>query len=81
MAKAKLERMVIPKFRSEAEEAEWWDAHRAEVEARVVAKLRNLAERTAAAINERADRMGPKRRSLADFITSKIAARAARRAP
>jgi hypothetical protein len=39
MEKAKLERMVIPKFPSEAAEAAWWDAHRAEVNVRILAKL------------------------------------------
>jgi hypothetical protein len=74
-----LEKMVIPKFPSEAAEAEWWDAHRAEVEARVVAKLTDLAERTAADINERASRMTPEKRAWADSETKKIAARVQRR--
>lgn len=72
MSKEKLERMVIPRFSSEAEEAEWWDAHRAEVEARIVAKLTNLAERTAADINERAARMRPVERRRADSETRRI---------
>jgi hypothetical protein len=72
MAKAKLERMVIPKFPSEAAEAEWWDAHRAEVDVRILAKLRNLAERTAADINERAAKMTPAERRRADSETRKI---------
>jgi hypothetical protein len=80
MEEVKLEQMVIPKFPSEAEEAEWWDAHRAEVEARVLAKLRNLAGRTAADINERAARMTPEKRAQADSETKKIAARVQRRA-
>jgi hypothetical protein len=81
MEKAKLERMVIPKFPSEAAEAAWWDAHRADVNVRVLAKLTDLAERTAADINERAARMTPRRRAQADSETKKIAARVRRRAP
>jgi predicted DNA binding CopG/RHH family protein len=30
-----MKRTVIPKFKSEAEEAAWWDAHRSEVEAEI----------------------------------------------
>jgi hypothetical protein len=71
--------MVIPKFPNEAAEAEWWDAHRAEVEVRILAKLRNLAERTAADIDERADGMTPEKRAQADSETKKIAARVQRR--
>jgi predicted DNA binding CopG/RHH family protein len=33
MAKAKMKEHVIPKFPSETKEAEWWDAHRSEIEA------------------------------------------------
>ena len=54
MEKVELEQMGIPKFPSEAAEAEWWNAHRAEVEVDIQAKLTNLGERTAADINERA---------------------------
>ena len=79
MSKAKSERMVTPKFSNEAAEAEWWDAHRAEVDVRILAKLRNLSERTAANINERADRMTPEKRAQADSETKKIAARVQRR--
>jgi hypothetical protein len=75
MANAKLERMVIPKFPSEAAEAAWWDAHRAEVDVRILAKLIDLAERTAADINERAYGMTPEKRVRADSETKKIAAR------
>jgi predicted DNA binding CopG/RHH family protein len=35
MAKAKMKQAVIPKFFSEAEEADWWDAHRSEIEAEI----------------------------------------------
>ncbi len=79
MAKAKLKLMVIPKFPSEAAEAERWDAHRAEVEVRVRAKLTNLAERTAADINERADRMAPEERAQADSETKNLAIQVQRR--
>ena len=63
MAKAKLEQITIPKFPSEAEEAAWWDAHRAEVEVDIRARLTNLAEHTATKINERAAKMTPERRA------------------
>ncbi|MGD0269645.1 MAG: hypothetical protein ABSB14_11320 [Candidatus Sulfotelmatobacter sp.] len=71
--------MVIPKFSSEAKEAAWWDAHRAEVEADIRARLTNLAERTAADINERANAMNDEKRAWADSETKKIAARVRRR--
>jgi predicted DNA binding CopG/RHH family protein len=38
MAKAK--QMVIPKFSNEAEEAEWWDAHRSEIEADIRLRMK-----------------------------------------
>jgi hypothetical protein len=79
MVKAKLEQTRIPKFPNEAAEAEWWDARRAEVEVRILAKLRDLAERTAADIDERADGMTPEKRARADSETKKIAARVQRR--
>jgi hypothetical protein len=79
MAKAKLEQMAIPKFPSEAEEAEWWDARRAEVDLRILAKLKDLAERTAADINERADWMTSEKRARADSETKKTATRVQRR--
>jgi hypothetical protein len=78
MAEEKLERMVIPKSPSEAAEAEWRDAHRAEVDASILAKLTKLAERTAADINERADGMAPEKRARADSETEQIAARVRR---
>jgi hypothetical protein len=81
MEKVKLEQMVIPKFPSEAEEAEWWDAHRAEVDLRILAKLKDLAERTAADINERAARMTPEKRAETDSETKRIAAQVQRRTP
>ena len=33
MAKAKMKKVVIPKFSTEAQEAAWWDRHRSEIEA------------------------------------------------
>jgi hypothetical protein len=36
--------MAIPRFSRKVEEAAWWDAHRAEVEVDIRAKLTNLAE-------------------------------------
>lgn len=71
--------MAGPKFPSEAEEAAWWHVHPAEVEVRVLAKLRNLADRTATDINERSDGMSPEKRAQADSETKKIAARMQRR--
>jgi hypothetical protein len=73
MPKTKLGQTPIPKFSSESEEAEWWDAHRAEVDVRILAKLTDLAERTAADINERADGMPPEKRARADSETQQIA--------
>ena len=35
MAKAKMKRVAIPKFSSEAKEAAWWDTHRSEIEAQI----------------------------------------------
>jgi hypothetical protein len=40
MAKAKLKRVIIPKFSSEAKEAAWWDAHRVEIEADVRRRMK-----------------------------------------
>lgn len=71
--------MRIPKFPSEEAEVEWWDAHRAEVDVRILAKLTDLAERTAADINERGDGMTPEKRARADSETKKIAGRVQRR--
>jgi hypothetical protein len=79
MAKAKLERMVIPKFPGEAAEAEWWDAHRADVNVRISAKLTDLAERTATDINERAARMSLEKRARADSATKRLAIHVQRR--
>lgn len=81
MSKAKLLRMVIPKFLGEAEEAAWWDAHRAEVEVDIRARLTNLAGRTAADINERAASMTPEERAQADSETRRITDRVKRRRP
>jgi predicted DNA binding CopG/RHH family protein len=39
-AKAKLKRVVIPKFPDEAAEAAWWDAHRSQVEAEIRQRLK-----------------------------------------
>jgi hypothetical protein len=60
-------------------EAAWWDAHRDEVEVDIRARLMNLAERTAADINERAAKMTPEKRAQADSETKKIADRVRRR--
>jgi len=35
VAKAKVKQLAIPKFSNEAQEAEWWDAHRSEVESEI----------------------------------------------
>jgi predicted DNA binding CopG/RHH family protein len=40
MAKAKMKPVVIPKFSSEAEEAEWWDTHRSEIEADIRQRMK-----------------------------------------
>jgi predicted DNA binding CopG/RHH family protein len=40
VAKAKMKQVVIPKFRSEAEEAAWWDAHRSEIEAEIRQRMK-----------------------------------------
>jgi predicted DNA binding CopG/RHH family protein len=40
MAKAKMKQAAIPKFASEAKEAEWWDAHRSEIEAEVRRRIK-----------------------------------------
>lgn len=40
MAKAKMKQVVIPKFSSEAEEASWWDIHRAEIEAQIRQRMK-----------------------------------------
>ncbi len=40
MAKAKMKPVVIPKFSSEAKEAEWWDAHRPEIEADIRQRMK-----------------------------------------
>jgi predicted DNA binding CopG/RHH family protein len=39
-AKAKMKRVVVPKFSSEGEEAAWWDAHRSEVEAEIRRRMK-----------------------------------------
>ena len=35
MTKARMKKVVIPKFSSEAEEAAWWDRHRSEIETEI----------------------------------------------
>jgi predicted DNA binding CopG/RHH family protein len=40
MAKAEMKQVAIPKFSSEAEEAVWWDTHRAEVEAEIRQRMK-----------------------------------------
>ena len=79
MPKTKVGQTAIPRFPSEAVEAAWWDAHRDEVEVDIRARLMNLAERTAADINERAAKMTPEKRAQADSETKKIADRVRRR--
>jgi predicted DNA binding CopG/RHH family protein len=43
MAKARMKRVVIPKFSSEAKEAAWWDAHRSEIEAEIRNRMKQKA--------------------------------------
>lgn len=40
MAKAKMKKVVIPKFSSEAQEAAWWDRHRSEIEAKIRQRMK-----------------------------------------
>lgn len=40
MTKAKMKKMVIPKFSSEADEAAWWDTHRPEIEADIRRRIK-----------------------------------------
>ena len=40
MAKAKMKKVVIPKFSSEAQEAAWWDRHRSEIEAEIRRRMK-----------------------------------------
>jgi predicted DNA binding CopG/RHH family protein len=40
MAKAKMKKVVIPKFSSEAQEAAWWDRHRSEIEAEIRQRMK-----------------------------------------
>jgi predicted DNA binding CopG/RHH family protein len=39
-AKANAKEVVVPKFSGEAEEAEWWDAHRSQVEAEIRRRMK-----------------------------------------
>jgi predicted DNA binding CopG/RHH family protein len=50
MAKAKMKQVVIPKFRSEAEEAAWWDAHRSEIEAEIRQRMKQKKPLTLSAL-------------------------------
>jgi predicted DNA binding CopG/RHH family protein len=50
MAKAKMKQVVIPKFRSEAEEAAWWDAHRSEIEAEIRQRMKQKKPLTLGAL-------------------------------
>lgn len=36
-----MKQVAIPKFSSQAEEAAWWDSHRAEVEAEIRRRIKN----------------------------------------
>lgn len=38
--KTNAKEVVVPKFSSEAEEAEWWDAHRSQVEAEIRRRMK-----------------------------------------
>jgi uncharacterized protein (DUF4415 family) len=40
MAKAKMKQVAIPKFSSEAKEAEWWDTHRSEIETEIRLRMK-----------------------------------------
>ena len=40
MAKAKMKKVVIPKFTSEAKEAAWWDTHRSEIETEIRQRIK-----------------------------------------
>jgi predicted DNA binding CopG/RHH family protein len=40
MAKAKMKKVVIPKFSNEAQEAAWWDTHRSEIEAEIRQRMK-----------------------------------------
>jgi uncharacterized protein (DUF4415 family) len=40
-AKAKMKQVAIPKFSCEAQEAAWWDNHRAEVEAGIRRRMKD----------------------------------------
>jgi predicted DNA binding CopG/RHH family protein len=40
MAKVKMKQATIPKFSDEAEEAAWWDANRAEIEAEIRRRMK-----------------------------------------
>jgi predicted DNA binding CopG/RHH family protein len=40
MPKAKMKKVVIPKFSSEAQEAAWWDTHRSEIEAEIRQRMK-----------------------------------------
>jgi predicted DNA binding CopG/RHH family protein len=40
MAKPKMKQALIPKFSNEAEEAEWWDTHRIEIEHEIRQRLK-----------------------------------------
>jgi predicted DNA binding CopG/RHH family protein len=50
MAKAKMKQVVIPKFRSEAEEAAWWDSHRSEIEAEIRQRMKQKKPLTLGAL-------------------------------
>jgi len=39
-AKAKMKQVAIPKFSNEAEEAQWWDAHRSEIESEIRRRMK-----------------------------------------
>ncbi len=39
-AKAKMKQAIIPKFKSESEEAAWWDVHRSEIESEIRQRMK-----------------------------------------
>ena len=60
--------LVIPAFRSEAEEAAWWDAHRRQVEAEIRSRMKTGETTTLAEVLEKA-----KRKRLLQPVTIRLA--------
>jgi predicted DNA binding CopG/RHH family protein len=40
MPKARMKKMVIPKFSNESQEAAWWDTHRSEIETEIRRRMK-----------------------------------------